>query len=179
MALNRAWGFKERGIIKQYLVYLLLVIGCGLIILFPVALGSGYDFLLETALGNSPARDFIFKFIGPIISLPFIILFYFLVYYIVPHGKVAANQVFFTSVAMAILWVIATLIFRLALPLFDFEESYRQLASIMALVTWVFITAFILILGANLSVREVLPRAWTGLLPFGLGKERENAKQAK
>ncbi|MBK6799061.1 MAG: hypothetical protein IPG76_20340 [Acidobacteria bacterium] len=56
-------------------------------------------------------------------------------------------------------------LFKLALPLLDFESSYKQLSSLMALITWIFVTAFILILGANLSVREVLPRRWTGLLP--------------
>jgi YihY family inner membrane protein len=166
MSLNRAWGFKERGIVKQYIVYLFLVILCGVIILAPVALGSFYNFIIEAAFGDVWVRDLFFKFVGPIISLPFIFLLFFVVYYFVPHGKVEASQVFFTSVAMAMVWVIATLIFRFALPLFDFEESYNRLASLMALVTWVFITAFILILGASLSVREVLPRAWTGKLPF-------------
>jgi hypothetical protein len=36
----------------------------------------------------------------------------------------------------------------------------------MALVTWVFISSFILILGANLSAHKVLPESWTGYLPF-------------
>lgn len=166
MALNRAWGFKERGVIKQYAVYLLLVLVCGLIMLCPVALGSVYDLMLETAFGSSPIRETLFRIIGPVIALPFIVVLFFVIYYIVPHGKVHAGQVFFTATAMAILWLIGTFAFRLALPLFDFEESYRQLASMMALVTWLFITAFILILGANLSVHEVMPKAWTGRLPI-------------
>ncbi len=166
MALNRAWGFKERGIIKQYIVYLLLVLICGLIILCPVALGSVYDLMLEMAFGDSPLRDTLFRIVGPVISLPFIVVIFFIIYYVVPHGKVHVGQVFFTSTAMAVLWLIGTFAFRLALPLFDFEESYRQLASMMALVTWLFITAFILILGANLSVHEVMPKAWTGRLPI-------------
>lgn len=166
MALNRAWGFKERGVIKQYAIYLLLVLVCGLIMLCPVALGSVYDLMLETAFGSSPIRETLFRIIGPVIALPFIVVLFFVIYYVVPHGKVHAGQVFFTATAMAILWLIGTFAFRLALPLFDFEESYRQLASMMALVTWLFITAFILILGANLSVHEVMPKAWTGRLPI-------------
>jgi YihY family inner membrane protein len=178
-ALNRAWGFKERGIIKQYAVYLVLLLICGVIILMPVAMGSVYDFMIETAFGKTWLRDFIFKIIGPLISMPFIVLLFFVIYYVVPHGKVHANQVFFTSVAMALLWVLATLVFRLALPLFDFVESYNQLASLMALITWVFITSFILILGANLSVREVLPKAWTGLLPFRFIRKKDNHEKVE
>jgi YihY family inner membrane protein len=172
-ALNRAWGFKERGIVKQYLVYLGLIIACGLVIILPIALGSIYDFMLETISISSSFRVLAFKFIGPLISLPFIVLLFFVVYQVVPNGKVQANQIFFTSVAMAVLWVAATLIFRLALPLFNFEESYGLLGTLMALVTWIFVTAFILILGANLSVQEVLPRAWTGILPPVLRKQQD------
>jgi uncharacterized BrkB/YihY/UPF0761 family membrane protein len=144
-----------------------------MIILFPVALGSVYDFILKNLFNSSlDVRLFVFKIIGPIISLPFIILLFFVIYYFVPNGKVAANQVFFTSVAMALLWMMATIIFRFALPLFDFEGSYKRLASLMALITWIFISSFILILGANLSVRDILPKSWTGLLPFRLKKDQ-------
>jgi YihY family inner membrane protein len=171
-ALNRAWGFKERGIVKQYLVYLALVIACGIIFLVPIALGSLYDFMLEIVSVPSNFRMSVFRLIGPLISLPFIVLLFFVIYQVVPNGKVHANQVFFTSVAMGVLWVAATFLFRLLLPLFKFEESYGLLATLMALVTWVFVTAFILILGANLSVQEVLPRAWTGLLPPVLRRQQ-------
>jgi len=178
MALNRAWGFKERGIIKQYVVYLLLTIFCALIMLFPVALGSVYDFLLKSLFSNSlDVRVLVFKIIGPIIFLPFIVLLFFVIYYFVPNGKVQANQVFFTSVAMAILWVMATIGFRFVLPLFDFKESYNQLSSLMAIITWIFISSFILILGANLSVREILPKTWTGLLPFRLKKDQTSLQK--
>jgi len=171
-ALNRAWGFKERNVIKQYATYLMLVVGCGVIMLAPVALGSFYDFMLDKVFGVfgasiSPVwRKYIFYVIGPIISLPFIALLFFVIYYFVPNGKVQASQALFTSIATALLWLIAMFVFWLALPLFDFEESYKQLASLMALVTWVFISSFILILGANLSAHKVLPESWTGYLPF-------------
>jgi membrane protein len=178
LALNRAWGFKERGIIKQYLVYLLLTIFCAIIMLFPIVLGSIYDFILINLFNSSlEVRVFVFKIIGPIISLPFIVLLFFVIYYFVPNGKVAVNQVFFTSVAMALLWLMATIIFRFAMPLFDFKQSYNSLASLMALITWIFISSFILILGANLSVRDILPKSWTGLLPFRLKKDQTSIQK--
>lgn len=165
-ALNRAWKFQERGIVKQYLTYILLVIFCVLIILCPVALGSVYDFMLETIFGQSPVREWFFKIVGPIMSMPFLVLLFFVIYYVVPHGKVQLNQVVFTSVATAVLWLLATFGFWLALPLFDFSESYQQLSSLMALVTWVFISSFILIMGADLSARQIIPQSWTGWMPL-------------
>ena len=166
LALNRAWGFRERPLLKQYLVYLALVGGCALILLCPVALGSIYNYMLQAISSDVQTRAWAFRYIGPIISLPFIFLLFFFIYYFVPNGKVESGQIVFTSAAMSVLWVIMTIAFRVALPLFDFEESYNRLASLMALVTWVLISSFILILGANLSTHQVLPRAWTGELPL-------------
>jgi len=163
-ALNRAWKFKERGVVKQYATYLLLVLVCSVIILMPVVLGSGYDFALEAVFG-AHGRDVAFKFLGPLLASPFIVLLFFVIYYLVPHGKVPLNQVVFTSVATAVLWLLATFVFWLALPLFDFSGSYKQLSSLMALVTWVFISSFILILGADLSARQIIPQSWAGWLP--------------
>ncbi len=171
-ALNRAWGFKERNFIKQYATYLALAVVCVAIMLIPVALGGFYDFIIAKIFGafgatvNPVWRKYIFYVIGPIILLPFIALLFFVVYYFVPNGKVQASQTAFTAIATSLLWMIAMFGFWIALPLFDFEGSYKRLAPLMALVTWVFISSFILILGANLSAHKVLPESWTGYLPF-------------
>jgi membrane protein len=171
-ALNRAWGFKERDFIKQYATYLTLAIACVLIMLGPVALGSLYDYLISEVAGlfnvtvSEVARKYVFYVLGPIIFLPFIALLFFVIYYFVPNGKVDASQTIFTSIATALLWMIAMFGYWLALPLLDFKGSYYKLASLMALVTWVFISSFILILGANLSAHKVLPESWTGYLPL-------------
>lgn len=171
-ALNRAWGFKERDFIKQYLTYLALAVGCVFIMLGPVALGSLYDFLISEVAGlfsvtvSAVARKYVFYVLGPMILLPFIALLFFIIFYFVPNGKVDASQTIFTAIATALLWMIAMFGYWLALPLLDFKGSYYDLASLMALVTWVFISSFILILGANLSAHKVLPESWTGYLPL-------------
>jgi len=171
-ALNRAWGFKERGFIKQYATYLSLAVACVLIMLGPVALGSFYDYLIREVAGlfnvavNAVVRKYVFYVLGPIIMLPFIALLFFVVYYFIPNGKVDASQTLFTSLATSLLWLLAMFVYWLALPLLDFKESYYKLAPLMTLVTWVFISSFILILGANLSAHKVLPESWTGYLPF-------------
>ena len=166
MAFNRAWGFRERGVVRQYLVYLALVGGCAAILLLGIVLGSFYNAALESVSTSLEARAWAFRFIGPIISLPFLVALIFLIYYVVPNGRIEAGNLVFPSVAMALLWVLMTLLFRVALPLLDFEEAYHQLATLMALVTWVFISSYLLLLGAHLTTRQVLPRAWSGDLPF-------------
>ncbi|MBI1760064.1 MAG: YihY/virulence factor BrkB family protein [Acidobacteria bacterium] len=161
LALNRSWKFPERNVIKQYLLYMPLVLVCSVIILLAIAIASPWDYLLGKLLGDAAIRKPIFAVIATIISLPFLVLLFFAVYYVVPNGKVHRVQIFFASAATAVLWMITTLGFRVVMPLLDFKGSYKQLSSLMALITWVFISSFILILGANLSARDVLPKSWT------------------
>jgi membrane protein len=161
LALNRLWKFPERNVIKQYLMYMPLVLVCGIIILIAIAIASPWDYLLGKLLGDAAIRQPIFAVLATIISLPFLVLLFFVVYYVVPNGKVHRVQIFFAAAATAVLWIITTLGFRVVMPLLDFKGSYKQLSSLMALITWVFISSFILILGANLSARDVLPKSWT------------------
>lgn len=175
-ALNRAWKFKERNFVKQYLTYMLMVLICSAIMLIPVALGSVYDFVLVSIFGQSPVRDWFFKIAGPVMSLPFLVLLFFVIYYFIPNGKVKLNQVVFTSVATAVLWLLVTLAFWMLLPVFDFSGSYKQLSSLMALVTWVFISSFILIMGADLSARQIIPQSWTGWMPLKATKKLDEAQ---
>lgn len=178
-ALNRAWKFKERGVVKQYLIYMLMVLVCSAIILCPVALGSAYDFVLVGVFGQSPVREWFFKIVGPILLLPFLALLFFVIYYFIPNGKVKLNQVVFTSVATAVLWVLVTFAFYLLLPVFDFKGSYKELSSLMALVTWVFISSFILITGADLSARQIIPESWTGWMPLKATKVLDQAQASQ
>jgi membrane protein len=177
MALNRAWGFKEpRGLLKQQLTYLPLVLACGVILFLCVAQASLWDYALGGVLGSAGARQVAFNIIGALIALPFIVLVFFLIYYWLPNGKVMGSQVLFTSVAMAVLWVLATFVYRLLLPLLNFQGAYGRLFAVMTVVIWVFISSFILILGANLSAREIVPRAWTGRLPLRSFRRRSETR---
>jgi YihY family inner membrane protein len=161
LALNRAWGFKERHVVKQYVLYMPLVIACGILMLLAVAVASPWDFALGWLLGDSPWRGTLFTVVASVVAIPFLVAIFFLVYSVVPNGAVNRTQIFFTSMATAVLFVVVTFAFRLLLPVMDFYGSYKQLSSLMALVTWVFILSFILILGANLSAKDVLPKSWT------------------
>jgi membrane protein len=161
MSLNRAWKFTTRPALKQYLIYFPLVIVCGVIMLACVALASVWDAALGAVFGAGLVRQIAFNGVSGAIALPFVALTFFVVYYVVPNGKVNPVQVFFSAAAMAVLWVVGTFAYQLALPLFKFKESYGQLFGIMSVVMWVFFSSFILILGANLSAYDILPRAWT------------------
>jgi len=132
MALNRAWGFRERELLRQYLLYIGLTIGCALVLLGLIAFGSLFNMALDLLSVGIETRAWVFRYIGPVISLPFIFILIFSIYYFVPNGRYEPGQLIFTSVAMAILWVLMTILFRAVMPVFGFEESYNRLAPLMA-----------------------------------------------
>jgi membrane protein len=165
-ALNRAYKFdKPRGIIKQYLTYFALVAVCGAVLLAAGAVVGFWDTGLLMVFGEGRGRAIVFNAIGLLVGLPFLTLLLFLIYYWTPHGRVEGRQIFFTSAATAVLCMLGTFAFRLALPLLNFESSYGEVFKVMVLITWVFMLSYILILGANLSAYQVLPKAWTGRQP--------------
>jgi membrane protein/epoxyqueuosine reductase len=169
VALNRAWGFKSpRGSIKRRLIYPLVVMGCAVVILGLTALASGLNRALHFLFASPTVESVIFSIASLIIGLPCIALVFFLIYYWVPGGKVLGSQIFFASAAMAILWVIVTFVYQMLLPNLQYRNRYGGLFTVVTICMWIFISAYILILGANLSAREILPRAWTGDLPLGL-----------
>lgn len=172
LALNRAYGFnKPRGTIKQYLTYFVLTILCGAIIICGGLVASKIDSVLVTAFGTGQFRIWVFNAIALIVSLPFSTAFLLLIYFWVPHGKVEMRQIFFTSAATSLLLLITTFVYRLVLPFLNLQTSYGEIFKVMVLITWVFLLAFILILGANLSAYQILPRTWTGRQPHEPGEE--------
>ena len=165
LALNHAYGFKKpRGTIKSYVIYILLVIVAGAVVTGAVAVVSYIDSSLGLTRGGK-AGLYLFNAIGLATAVPFVFVLLFLVYWIVPHGKVEFRQIFFTTFATTVLSLAATFIYKLLLPLLDLKTAYQDLYKGMAVVLWIFILSFILILGANLTAYQVLPRAWTGSQP--------------
>lgn len=166
LALNHAYGFtKPRGTIKRYVIYILLVLIAGAIVTGAVAVVSYLDSTFGLTSGGGKARLYLFNAFGLATSIPFVFLILFLIYWIVPHGKVEFRQIFFTTFATTVLFLAATFVYKLALPLLNLKTTYQDLYKGMAVVLWVFILSFILILGANLTAYQVLPRAWTGSQP--------------
>ena len=166
LALNRAWGFKSsRNTLKQQFVYLPLVVVSVAVILVFVWLASFWDQALVRLVPFAGMRRFVFNSASALFAVPCTTLIFFLIYYWLPNGKVKGGRVFFTSAAMAVLWVFMTFVYRLLLPLMNYRSRYGNLFAVVTVITWIFISSFILLLGANLSAREILPRRITDEAP--------------
>ena len=139
---------------------------------FSIVSGVGCEVAERAVLILKTNKPCVFNAIALIVSLPFSTAFLLLIYFWVPHGKVELRQIFFTSAATSLLLLMTTFAYRLALPFLSLQSSYGEIFKVMVLITWVFLLAFILILGANLSAYQILPRTWTGRQPHEPGEEK-------
>jgi uncharacterized BrkB/YihY/UPF0761 family membrane protein len=77
---------------------------------------------------------------------------FFLIYWLLPNGKIKARSVLPAAVAMGVLWEVGKVLYIKVLPWLNFQEVYGQAFSIsVALMFWAFISGLMLLAGAHLS----------------------------
>ena len=159
VALNHVWGFtKNRSYLWNQLVSLLLAIGCGLLALVSIALTAGNTLLLQHALGGGGYfgwRGWVVAHISQIVMKVFAIAasiaIFFLVYWVLPNGKVPVKAVLPAAMITDLCWEAAKYAYVLALPWLNFQEVYGPFSISVTLIFWAFLSGLLLIGGAHLS----------------------------
>src|SRR6476659_9513277 len=155
VAFNRIWGFaKNRSYLGNQIISLALAFACGILALTSVAMAAGDELALTFVMrGNENIvfRAATFVALKICATLASIAIF-FLIYWLLPNGKINARSVLPAAVAMGVLWEVGKLLYIKALPWLDFQEVYGQAFSIsVALMFWAFISGLMLLAGAHLS----------------------------
>jgi membrane protein len=159
VALNRVWGFRNnRSYIGNQLISLGLVFACGSLTLLSVGLTAGNVALVKSALHGYGAWyvslvDFITMKVS---SIGASITIFFLVYWLLPNGKVQAQGVLPAAVFMGLLSEGLKYVYIFALPRLNFAEVYGPFAISVSLMFWAFLSGMLLLTGAHLSARRIL-----------------------
>ncbi len=162
VALNRVWGFrKNRSYLGNQLISLGLVFACGSLALLSVGLTAGNVAIVKSALHGYGAWyvdlvDFVTMKIFAILAS---IAIFFLVYWLLPNGKVPAKGVLPTAVIMGLLSEALKYVYIFALPRLNFAEVYGPFAISVSLMFWAFLSGMLLLTGAHLSARRILRSA--------------------
>jgi len=157
VALNRIWGFKNnRSYLGNQLIALGLAFGCGVLALLSVALTAGNVALIESSLhGHGVLMVRMVGFITmKVFAIAASITIFFLIYWLLPNGKVAPRFVLPTAIIMGLLSEILKYTYILALPRLNFQEVYGPFALSVSLMFWAFLTGLLLLAGANLSAQR-------------------------
>jgi len=178
--INTAWGLKNsRPFIKERFRDFLLVIGAGLLMVFIFFLTPVSALLSELVNSISPGTDLLFGFLGGLItgliSTGVSFIFFTLLYLFLPNTKVAFGDVWlgaligslsFEGAKWGFVWYVNTF------PIYN--AVYGPIGAIMALLTWVNVSAIILLFGAHLASlyatnpirakeKTVLKSLWAGI----------------
>jgi len=84
------------------------------------------------------------------------IAIFFLVYWLLPNGKVSAKGVLPAAVIMGLLSEALKYVYIFALPHLNFAEVYGPFAISVSLMFWAFLSGMLLLTGAHLSARRIL-----------------------
>lgn len=149
-AVNRAFGIhKDRPFYLKKLLDLGMAFGVGL--LFLVSLGASSIFTILGAADVTEANtaaDLGARLLGFLLNLPvFLLLYKFL-----PNVKTSWRYVWPGALLAAILFEIAKTLFVFYMGhVANYESVYGSVGSIIVLLVWIYISAFILILGAEFA----------------------------
>lgn len=162
VALNRIWRFpNNRSYLGNQLISLGLAFGCGVLSLLSIAMTAGNVALLEFLL-HGHANGSI-RLVGFVIMKVFAIAasaaIFFLIYWVLPNGKVPARAVLPTAVILGLLSEALKYGYILALPWLNFAEVYGPFALSVSMMFWAFLSGLLLLAGANLSAEGHLRRA--------------------
>lgn len=159
VALNRVWRFENnRSYLGNQVISLSLAFACGLLALLSIALTAGvvapFEFLLR---GHG---IWFIRLVGFLVmkvtAIAASIAIFFLIYWLLPNGKVPARAVLPAAIIMGLLSEALKYAYILALPWLNFQEVYGPFALSVSLMFWAFLSGLLLLAGANLSAEEHL-----------------------
>ncbi len=156
VALNSIWGFKKnRSYLMNLLVSLGLTLACGCLAMLSIALTAQNLRLLERYIG---AENFVFTGLGFVAmkasAIVATIAIYFLIYWLLPNGKVPARAVLPAAIITGLLSEGAKYLYILVLPWLNFQEVYGPFSVTVTLIFWSFCSGMLLLGGAYLSAAE-------------------------
>jgi len=155
VALNSVWGFKKnRSYLMNLVVSLGLALACGCLAMLSIALTAHNLRVLGRALGDG----FIFAGLGFVVmkasAIAATICIYFLIYWLLPHGKVPIRAVLPAAIVTGLLSEGAKYLYILVLPWLNFQEVYGPFSVSVTLIFWSFWNGMLLLGGAYLSAAE-------------------------
>ena len=162
VALNKVWGIRQnRSYLRNQMVSLGLAFGCGACFMISAAAKMKSDQLIVRLAGSHPfvvtVLSFIFDWpILKLVGLAAMVSMFFLIYWVLPHGKVPARSVFPAALVTGILFEITKHAYTAVLPLLNFQDVYGPFYVSVTLIFWAFWVGMLLLGGAHLSAADHL-----------------------
>lgn len=158
VALNRAWGITQhRSFLRNQLVSMGLIFGCGTLTVFSVALTAinrEYFFRISQWVGSWV------MVLGPLwakaAALPFTIATIFLIFWLLPNGKINPRRVLPEAIAVGLALEVFKYLTRAVWPWFlrKLQLEYGPFYFAVIVVFLSFLAAMIVLAGAEWAGRD-------------------------
>ncbi|HKV78644.1 MAG TPA: YihY/virulence factor BrkB family protein [Candidatus Sulfotelmatobacter sp.] len=159
VALNRIWRFENnRSYLGNQVVSFGLAFACGALALLSIAMTAvpvaSLEFILH-GYGTGFVRVVGFL-VMKVFAIAASIAIFFLIYWVLPNGKVPPRTVLPVAIIMGLLSEALKYAYILALPWLNFQEVYGPFALSVTMMFWAFLSGLLLLAGAHLSAEEHL-----------------------
>jgi YihY family inner membrane protein len=155
VAFNQIWGFaKNRSYLGNQVISLGLAFACGILAVVSIGLGAGNQLMMNfVTMGHSQYLFFkaVTFVVLKVLALITSIAIFFIIYWLLPNGKIQARSVLPAAVAMGVLWEASKYAYMKALPWLDFQDVYGPFSISVTLMFWAFISGLMLLAGAHLA----------------------------
>ena len=154
VALNRVWGFTtNRKYLGNQAISLFIAFACGALALISVAITARNQSFLLSLFGSKD--HLLFRIAAFLVMKMFAvaasIAMFFLVYWLLPNGKVRPLAVLPAAILTGLVWDLSKYVYILALRWLDFQDVYGPFALSVTLMFWAFLSGMLLLAGAQFS----------------------------
>jgi membrane protein len=154
-ALNTAYDVEEtRPWWKRQVIRLgVFIVAAVTMLLATLTILAGEDIIDRVGmwLGLGHSGRLIWKLIQFPLAFAFLIALGFIIYYFLPNAKQDWRKVLVASGVMTILWVMATLLFRLYMQYFPPNPAYGFIGGVIILLMWMYYSMFVVLSGGELA----------------------------
>ncbi len=154
-ALDTAYDVKdERPWWKKRVLALGVLVGWALILTIVTAIllaGDNIAHYAQIELGLGTAAIQVWSILQFPIAVLLLFALFFLMYWVLPFVKQDKKQILVGSAVNTILFLLATLIFRLYIQHFPPNKVYGTIGAVMVLLTWMYVISVVILVGGELN----------------------------
>lgn len=154
--LNKAYDVEEnRNFIKLNSIALISTIGITIMIILTfimIVFGKPIGTYVFGLIGANSLFNIIWSFLRYGIPLTIMSITFYLIYVYVPNRKLKFNNVIVGTIFTTIGWITTSVLFSFYVNNFaNFEKVYGSLGGVIALISWLYISTLIILIGGELN----------------------------
>jgi YihY family inner membrane protein len=164
LALNRAWEVeKQRSWWRRRGLALEMALVFGFLAMLSTLLVGMNPYIhnwLRTWVTRSllPFMEFFYHLIFVAAAFGITLCMFLVLFERLPNRPMSYRQAFPGALLTALLWEAARSLFTLLLPILNYRQVYGSIAVVVALMTWTYVSAVVMLFGAQVS--RSLYRIW-------------------